>query len=108
MVITMSKMIDIASKLVDEEKFLQFGPNKHYKVNDSKNAVMQVNAIVQNGTEVEAMDEAIKLILGKKAFAEIEEMDLSMSSYQAIFIGMMALISGKEFDEMEKSFRAQE
>lgn len=103
----MSKIIDISGKLCDEEKFLEVAKNKHYKVDDRKNTVMKVNAIVQDGGDAEAMDEAIKLVLGEVAYKEIEAMDLTMNSYQSIFIGMMALITGKSFEEMEQSFRGQ-
>lgn len=101
----MSRTYDISSRLIDEEKFIQLGPNMHVKVNDSKNAVMQVNAIIQEKGEAAAMDEAIRILLGKKAFTDIEKMNLSLTSYQNIFIGVMGAVAGKEFEEMEKSFR---
>lgn len=103
----MAKTIDITNKLTDEPKFLKIKKGKVFAVNDSKNTVMKVNELLQKGNGADAMDAAMKLVLGVDAFKEIEEMDLSMNAYQAIFIAMMALITGKEFEEMEATFRGK-
>lgn len=103
----MTKTIDITMKLIDEPKFLKVKEGKVFAISDSKNTVMKVNALLQKGNDAKVMDSAMKLVLGDEAFQEIEDMNLSMSSYQAIFIGMMALITGKEFEEMDATFRGK-
>lgn len=102
----MGKIIDISSKLMNEPKFLQVTEDKTYKVDDRKNTVIQMNQILENANgSVESIDKAIKLCLGDKAFKEIEKMDLSMTAYQSLFIGMMALVTNKTYEELEKTFR---
>lgn len=101
----MGKIIDISAKLINEPKFLQVTADKNYKVDDRKNTVLKINELLGDGNGVKQIDEAIKICLGEKAFKEIEEMELSITAYQTLFIGMMALITDKSFEEMEKTFR---
>jgi hypothetical protein len=104
----MSKVIDISSKLVVEDKFLHVAEGKDYKVDDRKNTVIKVNEMLNNAqtkNDAKMIDKVISLTLGEKAFREIEKMDLSFSAYQDLFIGIMAAISDKKFEDMEKSFR---
>lgn len=103
----MGKIIDISAKLVNEPKFLQVAEGKTYKVDDRKNTVLQMNALLNEGgaASVDGIDKAIKLGLGEEAFKEIEAMELSITAYQSLFIGMMALVTDKSFEEMEKTFR---
>lgn len=103
----MAKTIDITNRLTDEPKFLKVKKGKVFAISDSKNTVMKVNELLQKDSGAETMDAAMKLVLGEDAFRQIEEMDLSMNAYQAIFIGMMALITGKEYEEMEATFRGK-
>lgn len=102
----MGKIIDISSKLVNEPKFLQVAEGKTYKVDDRKNTVLKLNDLL-DGSDGSAknIDKAIKIGLGEKAFKEIEAMDLSIVAYQSLFIGMMALMMDKDYEEMEKTFR---
>lgn len=102
----MGKIIDISSKLVNEPKFLQVAEGKTYKVDDRKNTVLKLNELL-DGSDGSAknIDKAIKIGLGEKAFKEIEAMDLSIVAYQSLFIGMMALMMDKDYEEMEKTFR---
>ena len=102
----MGKIIDISSKLVNEQKFLQVAEGKTYKVDDRKNTVLKLNELL-DGSDGSAknIDKAIKIGLGEKAFKEIEAMDLSIVAYQSLFIGMMALMMDKDYEEMEKTFR---
>ena len=102
----MGKIIDISSKLVNEPKFIQVAEGKTYKVDDRKNTVLKLNDLL-DGSDGSAknIDKAIKIGLGEKAFKEIEAMDLSIVAYQSLFIGMMALMMDKDYEEMEKTFR---
>lgn len=103
----MAKTIDITTKLVDEPKFLKVADGKVFAISDKKNTVMQVNALLQKGNGSDMMDAAMKLVLGEDAFAQVEAMELSMGAYQTIFIAMMALITGKEYEDMEATFRGK-
>ena len=102
----MGKIIDISSKLVNEPKFLQVAEGKTYKVDDRKNTVLKLNELLDGSNDsAKNIDKAIKIGLGEKAFKEIEAMDLSIVAYQSLFIGMMALMMDKDYEEMEKTFR---
>ena len=103
----MGKIIDISSKLVNEPKFLQVAEGKTYKVDDRKNTVLKMNELLDGGSaSAHAIDKAIKLGLGEKAFKEIEAMNLSITAYQSLFIGMMALMMDKSYEDMNKTFRS--
>lgn len=99
--------VNISQHLEDAPKFLKVGPGDEnvFKVNDSKNTVLKIQEILNKNESVQGMDKAIELALGKEALKKINAMDLSMTAYQNVFIGMMAAISSKTFEEAEKDFR---
>ena len=104
----MAKVIDISSKLVVEQKFLHLAEGKDYKIDDRKNTVIKINQMMKEAkdqNDAEFMDKVIITCLGKKAHEEIEKMDLTFDGYQDVFIGIMAAISNKDFEEMEAEFR---
>jgi len=102
----MSRTISIANKLSNEPKFIEVVEGKVYKVDDRKNTIIKMNEILSNvSSEIGAFDDVVKLLLGDKAYKEIEAMELPFGHYQNLFIGLMALASDKEFEELEKQFR---
>lgn len=102
----MSKVIDISAKLRNEPKFLMVSENKTYKVDDRKNTVLEINELLgESGGTAEVMDKVIRKTLGDEAFREIEEMELSFDAYQSLFIGIMAAVQNKTYEETEEAFR---
>lgn len=99
--------VNITKHLEDQAKFLKIGPGDEnvYKVDDRKNTVLKIQQLLNDGSGLKEMDKAIELALGKAAVEKINEMDLSMTAYQNIFIGVMAAINGQTFEETEKQFR---
>lgn len=99
--------VDISQHLEDAPKFLKLGPGDDnvFKVDDKKNTVLKIQEILNKDSSSEGIDKALKLALGEDAVKKINEMDLSMSAYQNIFIGVMAAISSQSFEEAEKQFR---
>lgn len=99
--------VDISQHLEDAPKFLKIGEGDEnvFKVDDRKNTVLKIQEILNNQSGIKEMDKAIELALGKEALKKINDMDLSMTAYQDIFIGMMSAINGKSFEETEKTFR---
>lgn len=99
--------VNISQHLEDAPKFLKIGDGDKnvFKVDDRKNTVLKIQEILNKQSGIVEMDKAIELALGKEALKKINEMNLSMTSYQNIFIGMMAAINGKSFEETEKTFR---
>jgi len=99
--------VNISQHLEDVPKFLKIGTGDEnvFKVDDSKNTVLRIQELVNKDDSLSSMSKALEIALGKEAADKIEKMNLSMTAYQNIFIGMMAAISSKSFEEMEKQFR---
>ena len=99
--------VDIAPHLEDAPKFIKLGSGDEnvYKVNDSKNTVLLIQETLNKDSSHVGMAKALELGLGKEAAEKIEAMDISFTAYQNIFIGMMAAISTKSYEEMDKTFR---
>lgn len=101
----MATLIDITNKIKNEQKFIKLG-DKSYKVDDTKNTVIKVMALFESeGSEIENMENALKLLLGKEAFKDIEAMNLSMEDYRVPFIAVMACVTGKTYEQTEADFR---
>lgn len=100
----MATVIDITGKIKNEEKFIVYN-SKSYKVDDSKNTIIKVYAIIEKseGATIEMIDEVMGLLLGKeavKAFA-----GLNYEDYLVPFFAAMACVQGKSFEEVESTFR---
>lgn len=100
----MAKVVDITSKLKTEEKFLKIG-DKTYKVDDSKNAVIQATAKLGDNMAPEQLDEAITILIGEDALKEIEAGGISFSAYQTLFLAIMAVVNEITVEEAEARFR---
>ncbi|MEG0133768.1 MAG: hypothetical protein RR851_14630 [Clostridium sp.] len=100
-------MIDISNKLSNEKQTIKIEEGKEYVIDSSKNTMLKVTQLFQaNENDIEMMDNAIRMILGEKAFKEIEEMNLSLNDYKVIFTGMMAGVSDMTYEEAEHRFRS--
>lgn len=100
----MATVIDITNKIKNEEKFVAFN-GKTYKVNDSKNNVLQVQALLSSVKEatIEVIDQAMELLIGKEAVKDFE--GLCYEDYLVPFFAIMACVQGKTYEETEKAFR---
>lgn len=103
----MGKILDITNKLTNERPLIKIAEDKIYEVDNSKNTVLKINQTLQNNDkdEIELIDFAIKTLMGKEAFNEIEKMDLDMKGYKAIFIAIMAAVSDEEYEVVEQRFQ---
>lgn len=103
----MSKIIDLSGKLTNERPKLKLAEDKIYEIDDRKNTILKMNQKMRSADieDVEFIDEMIEMLLGKEAAKEINEMDLSIASYQSIMIAIMAAITGEEYEVAEKRFR---
>ena len=102
--------VNIASHLEDAPKFLKVGPGDEnvFKVDDRMSTVIKIQDLTNDSSDLKTMHKALELALGKEAMEKIDEMDLGLNAFQNLFIGMMAAISAKSFEEMEKQFRNAE
>jgi len=105
----MSKVIDISKKLTNERPQLKLAEDKIYDIDDRKNTVVLLNQKIQgmDSNNIEAIDEVIKMTLGEEAAKEIDAMGLSVKSYQAIMIAIIAAITGEDYEVAEARFRTE-
>jgi hypothetical protein len=103
----MGKIIDISSKIKNEPTFLHIAENMSYKVDDSKNTVIKVMAVWDNDElgDMDKIDKTIEMILGKKAFKEINDLNLSINDYKTVSMAIMATITGQSLEEFETRFQ---
>ena len=97
-------MIDITNKIKNEEKFIVYN-GKSYKVDDRKNTIVQVYALIDgaDGASVDMIDEVMKLLIGKDAVKDFES--FHYEDYLVPFFAAMACVQNKTYDEVESSFR---
>lgn len=100
----MATVIDITGKIKNEEKFIVYD-GKTYKVDDRKNTIVKVYAIIDSatGASIDMIDEVMEILLGKeavKAFA-----GLNYEDYLVPFFATMACVQNKSYEEVEASFR---
>ena len=105
----MSKIIDISAKLTNERPKLKLADDKIYEIDDRKNTILQLNQKMQNAdlNDLNVIDEMIKVVLGKKAAKEINDMNLPIVAYQSILIAIMAAVTGEEYEAAEARFRKE-
>lgn len=101
----MANIININNHLKNEQKFIQIGDTR-YKVDDSKNTVTKVMAMFESGnSDIDQMEQALEMMLGKEAKKAIDDMNLSFEDYKVPFIAVMACVSGKTYEQAEADFR---
>jgi len=105
----MGKLIDISAKLTNERPQLKLAEDKVYEIDDRKNTIIVLNQKMQDSdiNDLNALDDMFKVVLGENAAKEINDMNLPISSYQAIMIAIMAGITGEEYEVAEARFRKE-
>lgn len=100
----MATVIDITSKIKNEEKFIVYN-GKSYKVDDRKNTIIEVFSTIDKaeGASVEMIDAVLTKLLGKEAVKDFA--GFSYDDYLVPFFAAMACVQNKSYDEVEKSFR---
>jgi predicted transcriptional regulator len=97
-------MIDITSKIKNETKFIKYG-EKTYRVDDRKNTIIEVHAILNANKEatIATIDEVMGKLIGKDAVKDFA--DLNYEDYLVPFFAAMACVQGKSYEETEAAFR---
>lgn len=93
-----------------DEKLLVGGPevrlgDKVYPVDDRQKTVKKLMKLVDKDASGEAIDEALKLALGAKAYQEIDAMNLPWPAYQQLFEVTVAAMTGEEPEEVSARFQ---
>jgi hypothetical protein len=100
----MATVIDITGKIKNEEKFIVYN-GKTYKVDDRKNTIVKVYAIIDQatGASLDMIDEVMEILLGKEAVKDFN--GLNYEDYLVPFFAAMACVQNKSYEEVEASFR---
>lgn len=106
----MAKQIDISSKLTNARPTLKLAEDKVYEINNSKNTVLQLDELMSSESADDpaaGMEKMLVMLLGDKAVAEIEEMELSFEGYQYILMAALAGATGEEIEAVEARFQRE-
>ena len=100
----MATVIDISSKIKNEEKFIVYN-GKSYKVDDRKNTMIKVYSILNSAdsTNLDIVDSVMTELLGKEAVKDFS--GFAYSDYLVPFFAAMACVQNKTYEEVEESFR---
>lgn len=100
----MATVIDISNKIKNEEKFIAYN-GKTYKVDDSKNNIIKVQALLASVKEatIDIIDQAMALLVGKDAVRDFA--GLAYEDYLVPFFAAMACVQGKTYEDTERAFR---
>ena len=107
----MAKFYDISARITNELPTLKITDELIVTVNNRKNTVLNVQAMVsemekqKEGTKEEQefvmIKKALIMLIGEKNAAAIEEMDLPVPEYSAVFKAVMMVAQGKSPDEAD-------
>lgn len=110
----MAKIYDISAKITNEAPVLRITDEIICTVNNRKQTMLNVRAYAseverkQKELETEGREEeaeslqnefinmALKMLVGEKNATAIEELDLPLPEYQAVYHAVMAVASGKD------------
>lgn len=105
----MAKFYDISKKITNELPTIKITEDIVCTVNNRKNNVLNVLAMVQEvekkehedeeNAKVEMMQKALKLLVGEKTTAAIEKLNLPLPEYSYVFQTVMIAAQGGELDE---------
>lgn len=100
----MATVIDITNKIKNEEKFIAYN-GKTYKVDDRKNTIVQMYAVLDStdGANLAMIEKVMELLLGKEAVKDFN--GLNYEDYLVPFFAAMACVQNKKYEEVEASFR---
>lgn len=100
----MATVIDITGKIKNQEKFIVYN-GKNYKVDDRKNTIIEVYALLNGGeiTNIDIIDTILEKLLGAEAVKEFD--GLAYEDYLVPFFAAMACVQNKSYEEVESSFR---
>lgn len=105
----MAKTIDLSQKLDNSRPFIKVAEGKIYEVDNRKNTVLRFDQLMRNGdpNDTRVLGEMVSTFLGKNAAKEIEAMDLTMPSYIALIIGIVAAATDEDFEVAEARFHKE-
>lgn len=109
----MAKLYTLDKKLLCERPAVQVGDDT-FTVDDRKVTVQKVMEIVNSASDenkdefLNKSDEALKLLLTPKKYAEIEKMELSFKAYIELFSLVLAAATGEEPEVYQDRFQRKD
>ncbi len=104
----MARIIDITGKLTNEKPVIRISDDLQFEVNTSKNAVIRVQTIINdNLSDIELMDESLKILIGEEAYKRLDELELNIADYKTVYTAVMACINNESFEDAEKRFQGR-
>ncbi len=108
----MAKLYTLDKKLLCERPAVQIG-DETFTVDDRKVTVQKVMEIVNSANDenkdefLNKSDEALKMLLTPKKYAEIEKMELSFKAYIELFSLVLAAATGEEPEVYQDRFQGK-
>lgn len=108
----MAKYYDITSKITNELPTVKITDDIICTVNNRKSVILNVQAMMaeserkanENNTDDEVnsyqmIEKALEMIIGKKSAKALEDMDLPLTEYMAVYKAIMAAAQGEELED---------
>lgn len=107
----MAKYYDITSKITNELPTIKITNDIICTVNNRKSVILNVQAMMteferkakENNTNDEVnsyqmIEKALEMIIGKKSAKAVEDMDLPLAEYKAVYEAVMTAAQGEELE----------
>lgn len=112
----MAQIIDITGRITNELPMVRITDNLVITVNNRKNTIMNVQAMIAQEqakvkTDGETFDElkmirkTMDMLVGKKAADEVEALDLPFPEYKLVYQAIMAAATGGSMEDVERRFQ---
>lgn len=105
----MGKLIDISSRITNQEPVIKITEDIIVTVNNRKQTVLNVQAMArefdrkaqedEDYDETLFIDKALKMLVGESGAAKIEELNLPMPEYKFIYNTIMEAVNGEIEEE---------
>lgn len=104
----MGKLYTIDGKLLTDTPEIRIG-EKIYPVDDRTKTVKRLMKIQKEktgeSTDIDLIDEAVKLALGEKAFISLNTEEIPFKAYQSIFETIMSAMVGEDPESEDSRFQ---
>lgn len=111
----MGQIIDITGKITNELPIVRITEELTVTVNNRKNTIMNVRAMVLEMQKKEQQDDGydetvliykvIEMLAGKKSADEIENLNLPYPEYKLVYDALMAAATGVSLEDVERRFQ---
>jgi hypothetical protein len=112
----MSNIIDISGKITNQLPIVKISDDIVVTVNNRKSTILNMQVMIKESEkkskknndeydELSFMEKVLAMLIGQKSVDAINEMDLPLPEYKAVYQGIMGAATGQTQDEMEGRFQ---